>query len=433
MLIYTTHDTPRFRYAVDVLLGGICAELIITVDADVFQHHAGAKMAYCLRQFNDAWSVPVIGVPVWRGGTVKHDVSKGQWMDMPTLYPGAGDIPFDVFAATFFLVSRYEEYWPFQGDSMGRFASLHSVVGEATYLQRPLIDEWRGAIFQMIRAKWPTEILLEPSYRLYSTIDVDSAFAYVGKGITRTCAGMAKDVLHRKWPNLKYRLLTILGMRADKYDTYAYIDSILSRYRCQHIYFFQLSDLAEFDRNVRYTSKALRNIIRQLSREYAVGIHPGVRSNFKPQLLDQEKVRLENIIGDDVTQSRQHYLYLRFPSTYQELLRVGIREDFTMGYADAIGFRAGTSLPFQWFDLEIDRVTDLKVYPIAMMDTTLHKYVKLKPTEAMHAGRALIDRVRMAKGQCMILWHNESLSESDGWEGWRTVWEDQLQYGNALS
>ena len=430
MLIYTIHDTPRFRYAAHCLLDPILSDVFITNDEAQFQSHPGPKMAYGSCPASDAIHIPVIGNLVWQGAPQKHDIKCGTWHSTPILYAGDGDVPFDVFAATFFLLSRYEEYAPYQGDAMGRFTSSLSVTGDPSLLQRPLIDEWRQLLMQTILVKWPEIEIKKNSYRFYSSIDVDSAFAYVGKGFVRSCGGFAKDVWKRDWRNLKSRLSTLLQRNADKYDTYGYIQNTLQRYGCEHIYFFQLSDWAKYDRNVSHTSEVLRRKIKDVSSVYTVGVHPGVRSNFNKQVLETEKSRLENIIGQEVHHSRQHYLMLKFPTTYQELIRVGIKEDFTMGYADAIGFRAGTSMPFYWYDLQQDCVTPLLVHPIAMMDTTLRKYMHLAPQEAMQAGRTLIDHVRAVSGQCLVVWHNETLSESDGWEGWRPVWEDQLAYGN---
>jgi hypothetical protein len=430
MLIYTSHDTPRFHYAAHCLLDPLWSDVVVTNDAAVFHAHQGPKIAYGDPLFSDAIHVPFIGGVVWYGAPQKHDVQFGTWRGIPTLYAGEGEIPFDVFAGVFFLLSRYEEYGPYQGDAMGRFPSTLSLTGDPLLLLHPLIDEWRMALMQTIQERWPVIESKKTTYLFYSSIDVDSAFAYVGKGFARSCAGMAKDLLKRDWSNLKSRISTLLKRNTDKYDTYGYIQSRLQRFHCAHIYFFQVSDLAEFDRNVRHTSKLLRSTIQKLSGDHPIGVHPGVGSNFKIHALVEEKNRLENILGTEVHCSRQHYLMLKFPATYRALIRAGIKEDFTMGYADAIGFRAGTSMPFYWYDLEQDCVTSLLVHPIAMMDTTLRKYMRLQPQEAMQEGRQLMDRIKAVNGQCLVVWHNETLSESDGWEGWRRVWEDQLEYGN---
>src|SRR5204863_517356 len=40
----------------------------------------------------------------------------------------AGDYPFDIFAASFYLLSRYEEYLPHQKDIYGRYAHQNSLA-----------------------------------------------------------------------------------------------------------------------------------------------------------------------------------------------------------------------------------------------------------------------------------------------------------------
>jgi ABC-type thiamine transport system substrate-binding protein len=84
-----------------------------------------------------------------------------------------------------------------------------------------------------------------------------------------------------------------------------------------------------------------------------------------------------------------------------------------------------------WYDVKSDTETPLKVYPIAMMDTTMRKYMQLSPDAAIALSTEMINRIRSAHGVALLLWHNETLSETDGWQGWRKVWEDQLAFGNA--
>ncbi len=429
MLIFTSHDTPRFRYAANALFSALGVECVFTTDEKEFMAFTGPRIAYGQNQVDGAIQVPAVAVALWQGPAQPHEISRGNWQGVPSLYTGHGTVPFDVFGAVFFLLSRYEEYWPFEGDKMGRFSSGNSVVGDASFLQRPVIDEWRILLCELIQQRWPNSDMVLPAYQFVSTVDIDSAFAYIGKGMVRTVLAMAKDVVRRDWNNLKERWAALLATKADKYDTYAYMHDALQCCGAHHMYFVQLSDWSEHDRNVHHSSKTLRQKIKELHQKYAVGMHPGVRSHGSKAVLEEEKTRLENIISEAVRHSRQHYLMLKFPQTYRALLEIGITDDYTMGYADQVGFRAGTSRPFAWYDVLEDKETPLIVHPIAMMDTTMRKYMKLSPQEATTLGREIIQRIRQSNGQCLILWHNESFSEADGWQGWRPVWEDQLAHG----
>ena len=64
-----------------------------------------------------------------------------------------------------------------------------------------------------------------------------------------------------------------------------------------------------------------------------------------------EKEKLEKVLGEVVDSSRQHFLKLDVPKTYNALINSGFRNDYTMGFAEHSGFRSGTARTHLWFDL----------------------------------------------------------------------------------
>ena len=158
-----------------------------------------------------------------------------------------------------------------------------------------------------------------------------------------------------------------------------------------------------------------------------MGIHPSFKSAHYPSLVALEKERLVQICGHTISRSRQHFLRLQFPSTYRALLKAGIEEDFSMGYADAIGFRAWTSVPFRWFDLKREEITPLLITPFQVMDVSLQQYLGLTPEQAKEHLSQLIKTVRNTGGQFCTLWHNSSFDEEDDWKGWTSVYQHILK------
>lgn len=138
--------------------------------------------------------------------------------------------------------------------------------------------------------------------------------------------------------------------------------------------------------------------------------------------------RLQLVLSTKVDQSRQHFLKLRFPDTYQNLLKNGIKADFSMGFADAVGFRNGTAHPFPWFDLSTNTKTDLQIFPFAYMDGTLHEYLNLSPEKSKEKIKQLYQEVQEVGGQFSFIWHNETIAEQGKWAGWSNV----LEYTLAL-
>ena len=128
-----------------------------------------------------------------------------------------------------------------------------------------------------------------------------------------------------------------------------------------------------------------------------------------------------------MTKSRQHFLMLRFPETYRNLIANGISEDYTMGYADEVGFRASLCTPFYFYDLQKEEKTNLRIHPFAVMDATMNLYLKIKPAVALDYVRQLIDETKKVTGTFILLWHNESLSEVATWKGWKNVYEELIK------
>lgn len=141
---------------------------------------------------------------------------------------------------------------------------------------------------------------------------------------------------------------------------------------------------------------------------------------------------MKEITGKEITKSRQHYLRLSFPKTYRRLIKQGISEDYTMGYAARVGFRAGICTPFLFYDLKKDRVTNLKAYPFQVMDVTLKNYLSLSTEEAKKTIERLMLEVKNVGGAFISIWHNETLNERDGWAGYKEVFEYMNELGVKL-
>jgi hypothetical protein len=189
------------------------------------------------------------------------------------------------------------------------------------------------------------------------------------------------------------------------------------------IFFWLLGDYAKYDDNIDVKNIEFQQLIKNISEKYAVGVHPSYRSNQAIYFIKEEKARLEKMIGMSVSKSRQHFLKLRFPETYRRLLEVGITDDYSMGYADDIGFRAGTAMPFPWYDIENESITHLIIHSFQVMDVTLKDYLKLTPDEAINNIHQIKEVIKAVGGTFTTLWHNPSVSNEGEWENWRKVYE----------
>ena len=332
---------------------------------------------------------------------------------------------FDVLATIFLLVTRYEEYVvdPSLLDIHNRFSAKISIAQKYDFLQKPIVNQWVMSINKRLNALFPELKMTLPTYRFQPTFDIDMPWKYKHKGFLRTLGGFAKDMIGLNIGELKNRANILRGVKNDPDFTFDFNFEFHKQHRFQPIFFFLLGDYAQFDKNPNVRNKAFQDLIHFISSNYKVGLHPSYRSNSDINILKEEKERFENLTNTPLSKSRQHFLKLRFPETYHNLLSLGVKQDYSMGYADDIGFRASIATPFRWFDLTKNEATDLWIHPFQVMDVTLRDYLKWTPDEAVERVIALIKETKSVGGTFISLWHNGSFSETEGWERWREVYK----------
>lgn len=426
LLIYSPSTSPRLRYILDVIFQdflGIGYEF--TPDADKFSFHSGPKLNYSEQAFSDELFIYSTRL-LFEKGIHDQQISVIDWQDTKAFFATHPKyhLPFDIFAASFYLLTRYEEYLPHRRDVHGRFDARDSLAFQKGFLHKPVVDIYVQALKDLILSAYPETKFPDKSFRFISTIDIDNAWAYKEKGILRTTGALLRSLLNFEFKEFTERMLVLLGNKPDPFDTYDHLHSVQQQFGFKSIYFFLLGDYGENDKNVSTSRKKFQSLINSIADYNEVGIHPSYASNKFSSRIRLEQSRLQKIIKSNVTKSRQHFLKLEFPETYRNLIECDISDDFTMGYASEPGFRAGTCNSYRYFDLVYDCPAPLRIHPFVVMDATLNLYKKIKPSEAMSYVGPLIKEVKKVNGTFTILWHNESLAEKKPWEGWKNVYED---------
>lgn len=436
ILCHCEQVTPRVKYALKLLLGHYLGlEVHITPFKEEFELFTGPKFTYGPQAIGDNPHFSAAKI-LFEKGITDQNISAFNFEGVPSLFKvndTASALPYDPFAAAFFLVSRYEECLPHLRDHYDRFEAEQSIAYKFGFLHQPVVDHWSIQLSEVLKKKWPQFKFKQRNYRYISTIDIDNAFAYKNKGFLRTIGALAKAGLNRNYSEIKKRVEVIAGSGHDPYDTYDFQLEIKKKYGLEVIYFFLLADYGLNDKNVPHYSSEFQSLIKHLADYGKIGIHPGFGSNKKKGQVKVEKERLENIIHRKVVRSRQHFLILHLPQTYRTLIDLDITEDHTMGYAQCTGFRAGTCTPYPFYDLDLEVETPLTVFPFAVMDATLKYYMNMKPEESLQHIDDLVRQVKAVNGTFISLWHNETLSDEGLWAGWRSVYEHLVKVAHVPS
>jgi hypothetical protein len=431
LAIYTPQITNRVRYIFDLFFKEqMQIPFKLTSSVDEFRAADGAKIVYDIHPQEDSLCFGSAFL-LFQRGISQQDLTVSEYDYLKIFYQIEGEgfvLPFDPFAAAFYLVSRYEEYLPHANDRHDRFPPEESFAYRNGFLQVPVVNHYIRLVRLKIQEHFPELKFGPQKFKYKPTFDVDSAYNYRGKGPFRNLGGLARSVVKGNFTEAADRVKVLTGNKQDPYDTYDYLLRLHEKYNYKPVFFFLLGDYDEFDKGISINVTEFQSLIKSIADEAEVGIHPSYASNSDTTKLHREIGRLNRTLKREVHISRQHFLKLKFPDTYRNLMDQDIEEDYTIGYAALPGFRASICSSFYFYDLGRENKTLLKLYPFAFMDATLNYYMKLKPHEALEVVKPFIDEVKDVNGLLITLWHNNSFSEADEWVGWRHMYEQMVEY-----
>jgi hypothetical protein len=429
VLIYSDFNTARLQYVLD----WICTEQLqlayqLTNDRNTWLQYEGMKLSYATIPLQEGIIHIKPAALLQEELVIKEQpLHVNRWKHSTILFynqPGA-TIPFDIFAAAFYLISRYEEYLPYKPDKHGRYPAALSVAAQFAFLQQPVVDEWIVAFRKLLEKKYNVTLPLKQSSCRFS-YDIDIAWKYLHKGKGRTFGGYLRDLLKLQGASIKARHAVLSGKAKDPYDCFDWLDNLHRQYKIQPLYFLLLGKGSAYDKNADPTLPAMKILTARLAAEYETGIHPSYLSHQSVHILQEEIHLLELARKKPVTQSRQHYIKFELPFTYRKLLQAGISDDYSMGYASANGFRAGTSNAFFWYDLKEEAVSSLRVHPFAFMDATSKFYSGHNAGETLLEFERLYLAVKKVNGTLFSIWHNYILGTDKAFTGWPQLYEKVL-------
>lgn len=431
MIIYSELFSPRLEFISELIFRELLGiKMRITTDADAYQNAPEPGLNYSNNKELRGLRIKPAAL-LFENRIGDQEAHWGESSKSSGILFG-NDKHFDPLAASFYLVTRYEEYLPFEPDLHNRFPAEQSILAEADRLRQPHVNIWALEILDLLRETYPQVQASPRKFEYVSTIDIDQAWKYRNKGLKLNLAGAFRDLVRGNMSQFRERIRTLRGER-DPYDNFDLQNNWHAAHKTDVHYFIQIGRRGPYDKNQNPNNAEFQTLIRSLGEIAKIGMHPSYRSNKQTDLLDDEKQTLERILSKRIKSSRQHYLMHRMPWTYEHLLEIGIESDYTMGYSTHLGFRMGLAAPCRFFNLKTNKVTPLRLYPFCLMDVTPLHYLGLNPEQAMELVREQIMSVHKVGGYYATLWHNESLSESERWKGWSPLYRMILELTAELS
>ena len=347
------------------------------------------------------------GVPLLFG-TPKEECVEETWI-----------IHADIIASSYFLLSRYEEIQKREiRDQHGRFPGKESLPYKAGFIHRPIVEEYGKLLRHWLRKACVHIPEPQPELqRIWLTHDVDAPFF---------CRSL-RNICREAWKGIGLlKALKLYGgpLEKDPYYTFPWMleqdNKVKNKYgdRCHILYFLKAGGKHRNDKP-RYQAHSgdIRKLLQLFqANNVLLGLHSSYESSLYPDLIPEEKIRLEhNWKLENTHLNRHHYLASREPEDLTKLIKAGITDDFTMGYADVSGFRLGTCRPVKWINPMTRQLTSLTLHPLSVMDCTLSEsqYMGLPLNEAFRYCLQLLKQTKQYGGEIVWLWHNTSFAETE--------------------
>jgi hypothetical protein len=429
VIIFSAEKSNRLTYTLETLMGALGLSFKQTNTPGDFVEFDGPKINYSKQPLatDECWIYP--DELLFQTSIKEQPIVCIEWNQSKAFFKSSsGDLPFDMLAASFYLLSRYEEYLVHSLDEYGRYAHINSVAFQQGFLNIPLVNVWLQQLVSLLKTKFPQLNIKQQQFSFLPTYDIDIAWSYKGKGLLRNVGGSVHSLLTGKRALLIERLNVLTGKEADPFDVYDWLDELHLNYKLQPVYFFLLAQSSgKYDKNILATNSKFKWLIKRLAERYTVGIHPSWQSGDNGALLKTEMDLLGKTVNKQIVDSRQHYIRFSLPHTYQHLLKASIKNDYSMGYGSINGFRASYALPFKWYNLSTETSTDLTIFPFCFMDANSFFEQQLTAKQALQELEHYYNIVKHFNGTLVTIFHNHLLTKQPRHIEWRNLYEHFLK------
>ena len=372
ILIYTHQLNARIRYVFTHFFETYTNNSIqITNVLETFIAHNGPKFSYTNQKLGNEFFVQANAL-LFEQGVKEQDIKISRWQTTPVFFScdKESSIPYDIFAATFYMLARYEEHIPHLKDDMNRFYTSGSLAGKHKFANKPVVDIWARQFLDCFTEFFPEILVKPPTRRLQTILEVPEAFAYKSKSMLRTLVESGFDFFNLRFVKLFERFAVRLSFRPDPYDIYNSWIALHQKTNIPTKVMFMFAQPSAHDRNISIFKHRFLEKIKDVADYVSTSLLASNQSTYQPQLLQIEVNRLNEIIHHPLKDIRQYLVRLRFPTTY----------DHSLQFVDYLGYRAGTGFPFQFYNLSKEQRSNLFIHPVVAHEAILR--AKRSPRKA---------------------------------------------------
>lgn len=405
LLIYSLKTTQRITYIFKHICFRILGiEVNFTNVIEDFIAYSGPKLSYGKKELGNELFIQSTEL-LMQDGFESIDITVKDWGDTKCFFAVGKNsvLPFDIFAASFYLLSRYEEYLPQVKDEKGRFLASESIAFKAGFLQDPVVDIWAYKFKDLLLQTFPDIKYSARKPSIHTIINASQPLLYKNKGLLRILIGFFNDLFSFNLKSIFDRSTVLFGFRKDPFNTFNWIINSVKKSKSSLTVFFLLGASKIFEESLNSQKESFKLLIKNVSDYQEIGLIFSDEALNSLAVLNEEKEKIEAITNRTLRRSMNNEYLVSLPHNYRNLIELEIATDFTMVYENVIGFRASTCSPFLFYDLDYEIVTPLKIHPISLTTKGLNKTSTSKKTETI---QKMMESVKKVNGTFSMIFDN---------------------------
>ena len=425
LLIHIDKITPRISYIFKhICLRILGLDISFSTALEEFIAHSGPKMSYGKKSMGNELFFQSFGL-LEQQGFDSFEISVKKWGDTFGFFSvsNSSALPFDVFAASFYMLSRYEEYLPHVKDEKGRFMASESLAFEGGFLHQPVVDIWAHKFKLKLLETFPELVFPEKKMIIHPVVAATQPFVFKYKGLLRSTIGFANDLFRFKFRSLAERIQVILGLKRDPLDTFKWLINNARHSNFELTIFFMLGNALNFQEGMNTHRQKFKLLLKYASDYKEVGLIFSYEVLAEYEGLKGEKRRMEHITNRSLKSSMNAEFLVNLPDIYRNLVELQVKKDFTMVFRDTVGFRAGTCTPFLFYDLDYEIKTPLLIHPATM---TTHAFQKRYSADIEKTVDSYLSEVERVNGTFTMIFSNSDFSSNEENKVWRSIFSEKL-------
>jgi hypothetical protein len=336
----------------------------------------------------------------------------------------------DIFASSFFMLTRWEEYVHKGRDEHNRFPVENSLAFKNLFLDIPVVNEYICLLKNILLEIKFNGSFLKRKYEKIITHDIDHIYMWDTK--KKFFLHILRDLIRKKSlkdfvNSVNYYAKVKKNIVNDPYDTFDYLMSLSEKNKIKSYFFFMGEGLSkEYDNQYKSDSVSVRNTVKNIKkRGHFIGLHPSYYAYNIPEQFKKEKIEIEKNLEVNITFGREHYLRFDIPKTWQIWEDNGMEWGSSMNYSGQDGFRCGICYPFSVFNILTQKKLFLKERPLIVMDVNQMLQKDMSPEKMKKNIEKLNNTVKKYQGEFVFLWHNSSFN-TDKWRIYQNTYASIL-------